>query len=169
MPRSFDIATEYAGTVEQVHDALRDEDYWLARLAGSGADDWALDAFRVGGDGGVDVMTTQVLRADRLPGVVHQFHHGDLEIRRTETWTGLAGGAAHASVASSIVRAPVTLTGDARLAPVADRARLAFQATVEVRIPLVGGKMEKFIGKQLINLLDAEQQFTTRWIADNQP
>ena len=165
MPRSFDIATEFAGTPEQVHAAFCDERYWLARLAESGADEWTLDSFRVGGDGGVDVVTTQVLRADRLPGVVHQFHHGDLEIRRAETWTGLSDGVAQASVASSIVRAPVVLNGDASLGPIPAGARLAFQATVEVRIPLVGGKMEKFIGNQLINLLNDEQQFTTRWIA----
>ena len=165
MPRSFDIATEYTGTVEQVHAAFCDEKYWVARLAESGADEWTLESFRVGGDGGMDVVTTQVLRADRLPGVVHQFHHGDLEIRRAETWTGVSGGTAQASVASSIVRAPVTLRGDASLSPITRGTRLAFQATVEVRIPLVGGKMEKFIGKQLINLLNDEQQFTTRWIA----
>lgn len=159
------MATEYAGTPEQVHAAFCDEQYWLARLAASGADGWALDSFRVGSDGGVDVVTSQVLRADRLPGVVHQFHHGDLEIRRAETWTGVAGGSAQASVASSIARAPVSLSGDASLSPIAGGTRLTFQATVEVRIPLVGGKMEKFIGNQLINLLNDEQQFTTRWIA----
>jgi hypothetical protein len=161
------MATDYEGTVEQVHEAFCDKQYWLARLAGSGADGWTLDGFRVGRDGGVDVVTTQVLRADRLPGVVHQFHHGDLEIRRAETWTGLSDGKAQAAVASSIVRAPVTLEGEASLAALGERARLRFEATVEVRIPLVGGKMEKFIGTQLINLLNTEQEFTTGWIAGN--
>ena len=167
MPRSFDMAIEYEGTPVQVHNAFCDKDYWLARLAASGADDATLDAFRVGHDGGVDVVTTQVLRADRLPGIVHQFHHGDLEIRRAETWTGLSEGSAGATVASSIVRAPVALSGDARLSAHAERTRLSFNATVEVRIPLVGGKMEKFIGNQLLNLLSTEQEFTTEWIREN--
>jgi hypothetical protein len=111
-------------------------------------------------------VTTQVLRAQRLPGVVQQFHHGDLEIRRAETWTAVSEGTAQASEASSIVRAPVTLNGEASLSAVDGRARLAFQAVLDVRIPLVGGKLEKFIGTQLLNLLDAEQEFTTRWIDD---
>jgi hypothetical protein len=38
---------------------------------------------------------------------------------------------------------------------------------VEVRIPLVGGKVENFIGSQLVGLLTAEQDFTTAWIRDN--
>ena len=167
MPRSFDMATEYQGTVTQVHDAFCDRNYWEARLADSGADEAILDAFRIGHDGGVDVVTTQVLRADRLPGMIHQFHRGDLYIRRAETWTGLRDDNARATVASSIEHAPVTLNGEARLTPLDRRALLAFQATVEVRIPLVGRKMENFIGTQLMNLLTNEGEVTTRWIAGN--
>lgn len=167
MPRSFDMATEYQGSVVQVHDAFRDRGYWESRLAESGADEAILDVFRVGHDGGVDVVTTQVLRADRLPGIIHQFHRGDLHIRRAETWTGLFDDAAEATVASSIENAPVTLNGEAFLTPLDRRARLAFRATVEVRIPLVGRKMENFIGTQLMTLLTDEQEFTTRWISEN--
>jgi hypothetical protein len=166
MPRSFDMATDYEGTVQEVHDAFCDRRYWLARLAASGADDWTLNAFQVGDDGGLDVVTTQVLRAQRLPGVVQQFHHGDLEIRRAETWTALSEGTAQASVASSIVRAPVSLNGEASLSAVDGRARLTFHAVLDVRIPLVGGKLEKFIGTQLINLLNTEQELTATWISD---
>ena len=167
MPRSFDMATEYPGTVAQVHEAFRDRDYWQARLAQSSADDAVLDVFRIGHDGGVDVVTTQVLRADRLPAVVHQFHRGDLHIRRAETWTGLTDDFAEATITSSIRNAPVVLNGEALLTPLDRRAKLAFTATVEVRIPLVGRKMENFIGKQLMNLLNTEQEFTTRWIAQH--
>jgi hypothetical protein len=155
MPRSFDMATDYECTVQQVHEAFCDRQYWTARLAASGVDDWTLNSFQVGDDGGLDV-----------PGVVQQFHHGDLEIRRAETWTALSEGTARASVAGSIARAPVAVNGEASLSAVDGRARLVFQAAVEVRIPLVGGKMEKFIGAQLIDLLNTEQEFTIRWIGD---
>lgn len=161
------MATEYEGSVEQVHEALRDEQYWLARLADSGADHATLDSIRLTPDGGVHVTTTQVLRVDRLPAVVTQFHRGDLEIRRVESWTGLADGKADATVSGGIRGAPVTLTGSALLSPSDVRAHLAFRATVEVRIPLVGGKVENFIGNQLVDLLVAEQRFTTMWIAEN--
>jgi len=167
MPRSFDMATDYRTSVEQIHRAFCDEQYWLARLADSGADEARLDSLRVGGDGGVDVMTTQVLRSDRLPGVVGQFHRGDLSITREESWSPLTGRRATAAVSGSIARAPVTLTGAAELSPADPQARLAFRATVEVRVPLVGSKLEKFIGAQLVELMVAEQRFTTGWIAAN--
>ena len=161
------MATDYEGSVEQVHEALRDEQYWLARLADSGADDAVLDSIRFDDEGGFAVATTQILRADRLPGVVTQVHRGDLAIQRVESWTGLVDGKAKAKVTGAIAGAPVSLSGDAHLAPSDTHARLAFRATVEVRIPLVGGKVENFIGNQLVDLLIAEQRFTTLWIAEN--
>jgi hypothetical protein len=168
MPRSFDMAAEYEGSVEQVHQAFSDEQYWLARLADSGADDYSLDSMTVDAEG-IDVVTTQSLRADRLPGVVTQFHHGDLSFVREEKWTPILGGQATAAVKGSITDAPATLSGTTVLAPTksGSGSRLEFKATVEVRVPLVGGKIENFIGSQLVDLLIAEQRFTTVWITEN--
>jgi hypothetical protein len=167
MPRSFDMSTDYGATVEQVLQAFSDEDYWLARLADSGADDATLDSMRTDDNGGIDVITTQVLRSDRLPGLVTQFHRGDLCVRREENWGPVTDGQATAIVVGSILDAPATLSGTAMLEPlpVSGGARLKLRATVEVRIPLVGGKLENFIGSQLVELLIAEQRFTTVWIA----
>jgi hypothetical protein len=168
MPRSFDMAAEYEGSVEQVHRAFGDEEYWLERLADSGADDYSLDSMTVNGEG-IDVVTTQTLRADRLPGVVTQFHRGDLSFVREETWTPISDGQATATVKGAITGAPATLSGTAVLAPAKSGAgsRLEFKATVQVNVPLVGGKIENFIGNQLVELLIAEQRFTTVWITEN--
>jgi hypothetical protein len=170
MARSFDMSADYESHVERVHQAFSDEEYWLARLANSGADDATLDSMRIGEDGSIDVVTTQILRRDRLPGIVTQFHRGDLRIEREETWSPVTGDRANATVSGSIPGAPVAVSGKAVLAPVkgfAANSRLEFRASVEVRIPLVGGKIEDFIGSQLVNLLIAEQRFTTLWIAEN--
>src|ERR1700760_1158417 len=100
MPRSFDMSTDYVVSVEEVLRAFSDEQYWLARLADSGADDTTLDSIQLGGpsgdDGSIDVITPQVLHPDRLPGIVTQFHRGDLYIRREERWEPITDGAATA-------------------------------------------------------------------------
>jgi Protein of unknown function (DUF2505) len=168
MPRSFDMAAEYEGGVEQVHRAFRDEQYWLARLADSGADNYSLDSMTVDANG-IDVVTTQTLRVDRLPGVVTQFHRGDLSFVREETWSPIRDGQATATIKGSVRDAPATVTGTAVLAPAKSGggSRLEINATVEVRVPLVGGKIENFIGNQLVDLLIAEQRFTTVWITEN--
>ena len=169
MPRSFDLAAEYGGTVEQVHRAFSDEQYWLVRLEDSGADHVRLAEMPVESSGAIRVRTTQMLRADRLPAVVTQFHRGDLSFVREETWTPVVDGRAEATVSGAIPGAPASLSGTALLLPAnsGSRARMDLKATVEVRVPLVGGKIENFIGGQLVELLIAEQRFTTGWIAEN--
>jgi len=167
MPRSFDLSADYHGTVEQVHSAFSDEQYWLARLEDSGADIATLDSLVIAGDGTVTVTTTQTLRSDRLPAMVTQFHPRDLEIVRAERWNPVNGGVAHAEVSGAVPGAPVSLLGTAVLAPRDAGSRLKFTAAVEVNIPLVGGKLEGFIGGKLADLVAAEQRFTTVWIVEN--
>jgi hypothetical protein len=169
MPRSFDMAADYQDSVEQVHQAFGDEQYWLARLADSGADDSTLDSIRVGADGRINVMTTQVLARDRLPALVTQIHKGDLQIKREENWTAITGGEATGDITGIMPGAPVTLSGTGHLAPRPDGtgARLTFHAIVDARIPLVGGKIEKFIGNRLMEMLITRQHFTNVWISEN--
>ena len=168
MPRSFDLSANYQGSVAQVHAAFADERYWRARLADSGADDATLDALEVGPDGAVDVATTQVLRADRLPGFVAQFHQGDLHIERKEKWSAVVADRSTASVAARIPGAPASVTGSGNLISDDVGAKVDLKVTVEVKIPLVGGRVETFIGNQLVELLISEQRFTTAWILDRQ-
>ncbi|CRZ16328.1 hypothetical protein BN2156_03195 [Mycolicibacterium neworleansense] len=160
------MATDYEGSVEQVHRAFGDERYWLARLADSGADETSLDTLTVTGDGGIEAATTQILHADRLPGLVSQFHRGDLRIRREEQWQPIRDGASRGTVNGAIPGAPVSLSGIATLAKTDGGSRLSVHISVEVRVPLVGGKIESFIGTQLVELLKAEQRFTSVWITD---
>ena len=168
MPRSFDLSADYDGSVEEVHRAFTHEDYWRTRLAESGVDVATLESMRVGDDDTVEVVTLQVIRSDKLPGMVTQLHSGDLCIRRRETWGPVAEGAAQGTVAGSIVDAPVNLTGEASLTPITETggSRLVFRATVQVRVPIIGGKLENIIGAQLAELVAAEQRVTTKWIAD---
>ena len=167
MPRSFDLSADYDGSVDDVHRAFTDANYWRARLAGSGVDVATLESLSVGDEDTVEVVTLQVIRSDKLPGMVTQLHSGDLRIRREETWGPVTGGAATGSVMGSIVDAPVNLAGGAVLEPIEETggARLTFRATVQVRVPIIGGKLENIIGNQLAELIAAEQRFTTEWIA----
>lgn len=173
MPRSFDLSADYSESVEEVHRVFLQEQYWKARLADIPVDEARLELIRVGGDSGedgtVEVVTLQVVRSHNLHAVVRQLHRGDLCVRRTETWGPVVGGAATASIAGSIVDTPVEVSGTAELTPIAGSggARLAFRIAVQVRVPIIGGKVERLIGTHLADLVDREQQFTTGWIAGN--
>lgn len=164
MPRTFTLSEHYPASVEQVCAAFADEHYWLARLADSGADIVALNSLTVGPDGGVDVAITQGIHREKLPALAAQFHPGDLDIARHETWHPVRDGRARAEVTGKIVGAPAKLSGDAVLAPAGDGCELRLTATIKVDIPLVGGKIENFIGGQLAELMTTEQRFTSTWL-----
>jgi len=55
------------------------------------------------------------------------------------------------------------------LSPIAESggARQTFRITIQVRAPIIGGKIEKMIGDQLAELVSREQRFTSEWIANN--
>jgi hypothetical protein len=173
MPRSFELSADYEGTVGQLHRAFRDEEYWRARLADIPVDVARLESMRVGGetgnDGTIEVVTLQMVRSHNLHSIVRQLHRGDVAIRRKETWGPVTDGAATATLVSSIDDTPVHISGTAELSPIAESggARVDFQITVQVRVPLLGGKVERLIGNNLGELIYREQQFTAEWIAKN--
>lgn len=169
MPRTFTLSEHYAATVEQVYAAFVDERYWLARLADSGADSVALNSMTVDANGGVDIATTQGIHRQKLPALAAQFHPGDLDVARHEKWHPVQHGRARAEVTGRIVGAPAKLSGDAVLEPTAGGCALRLTATVQVDIPLVGGKIENFIGGQLAELVTAEQRFTSIWLEQSGP
>ena len=165
MPRTFTLSEHYPASVERVYAAFTDQGYWLARLVDSGADSATLDRLTVGADGGVDVTTTQAIHREKLPTLAAQFHPGDLEVARSEKWEPVRAGRARAEVTGRIVGAPAKVSGDAVLEPDGAGAALRLTATVQVDIPLVGGKIEGFIGHQLAELMTAEQRFTSTWVS----
>ncbi|MCW2663980.1 MAG: hypothetical protein JWP83_5132 [Mycobacterium sp.] len=171
MPRSFELSADYEESVEEVHRAFQKEGYWRARLADIPVDEARLESMRVGGesgnDGSVEVVTLQVVRSHNLHALVKQLHRGDLCVRRKEAWGPVDDGIATASIVGSIVDTPVDVSGTAELSPIAESggARLAFLVSVHVRVPIIGGKVERLIGTQLAELVSREQRLTAEWIA----
>ena len=167
MPRSFDLAAAYGCSAAQVLTAFSDKQYWLTRLELSGCDETSLDVLNTGDDGAIDVVTTQTVRLARLPAIVTQIHRADLTLVREENWTPLAGGQSSATIAAKMLGTPARVRASAALSESACGARGDVYVTVEVKIPLLGGKLEEQIGAQLVELLRLEQEFTDKWVSDH--
>jgi len=167
------MTADCEGSVEEVLRAFSEAEYWRARLAISPVDVATLESIRVGGesgtDGTVDVVTVQTMLSQNLPALVSQLHRGDLCVRREECWGPVINGTATATIGGSILGAPVNLSGTAVLSPLAESrgARLNYCVTIQVRVPILGGKLERIIGTQLADLVAMEQRFTSQWITNN--
>jgi hypothetical protein len=167
VPRSIDLTAQSPARVDQIHSAFGDEDYWRARLAANGTDSATLDSLIVDEDGTVNVVTTHGLFRDQLPRLITQFHLGDLEMVHTEMWSRIGGGRVRGEASVVVPGAPLSALSAVLLTPVRNGSRLKYTATVEVKVPLVGGKIESLIGGQLTQGINAIQRFTTEWIAEN--
>jgi hypothetical protein len=165
MPRAFDISTATTATVDQVHAAFTDRDYWRDRLAEFGGDSIRLDSLDVDG-GSITVATTQDLRNNALPVLIAKVVPGNLLVFRKETWR-TDGGELHGDVVITTQGAPIAGSAAALVAPTGDGSLLRFRGSVQVKVPLIGGQIEKYISAQITEEIPAVQRFTTGWIAEN--
>jgi hypothetical protein len=166
MSRSFDILIESPASVEQVHAAFSREDYWLARHAAFDGTS-TLDSLIVDPDGTVTVRATQYLGRQLLPGMLAKLVPADLKILHSETWIPVGDRKVRGQVSVSAPAGLGSGRAEAWLAPAGSGSQLRFAATVEVKIPLVGGKLETSVGAQLAENIPAFQRFTMAWIAEH--
>jgi len=166
MSRTFDISTESTVTVEELHAAFSSEDYWAARFAASDTNT-TLDSLIVEADGTVTICATQHLGRQLLPGVVAKLVPGDLKILHSETWGPVADRQVRGQVTVSAPAGLGSGRADAWLTPEGNGSRMRFATTVEVKIPLLGGKMEKSIGADLAKSIPELQRFTATWITEH--
>jgi hypothetical protein len=166
MARSFDIVTESPASVEQIHSAFGRVDYWRARLAPAGATT-TLDSLIVDDDGTVTACVTQHLGRQLLPGPVAKLIPGDLKIVHSETWRPMGDRQVRGQV--RVAASPGLGSGHAEawLQPSGNGSQVRFVVRLEIKIPLLGGKLEKSMGAGLAENIPALQRFTTTWIAEH--
>lgn len=165
MPRPFDVSVASPATVDQVHAAFSAEDYWLARLdtmsGGTTLESLVVDDART-----VQVITTQDLGRDLLPGIVSKFYRRDLKVRHTETWTP-SGDQLRGQITVAVTGAPGSGSAAATVAPTANGSLLTLNGAVEFKVPLVGGTVESFIAREFANGIPDVQDFTAQWVSDH--
>lgn len=164
MPRRIDHVATFDATPERVHAALADPGYWSARVAAVGGPGASLDEVTATA-GGIRVALTQSIAAANLPSIVATVKPGDLRISRTESWGPLAAGAATATTSARVEGTPATITGSSSLAAAHGRTTLHTTGEATVRVPLVGGAVEQAVADNVVRLLEAEAEFTSRWLA----
>jgi hypothetical protein len=166
VPRSFDFSVESSASVEQVHWAFSEQDYWLARLSAFGGFG-RLDSLIIDTDGSVTVDIIGDLRHESLPALAAKFFPSTWQVLQSETWSPIDGGQVRGEVSIVTRGAPGSGVGKILLAPAPTGSRLKCTATVEFKIPLVGGKIESVVGRGLAHQISIIQRFTAKWIAEH--
>jgi hypothetical protein len=165
MPHSFDVFTESSAKVDEIHAAFGREDYWLARLSGDAIT--TLDSLVVDTDGTVAMRATQHLGRQLLPALVANIVPGELKLTHSETWQPLADGRVRGEISVLASGGLGSSRAENWLAPKGTGSQMRSTVRVQVKIPLVGGRLEKTIAVSLADSVVAVTRFTTTWIAEH--
>lgn len=130
-------------------------DGWAPAKAAALRDDSQTVRREVAGDGGVVLEVSRKL-PDGVPGFLQRFLPADGRARQTDSWGPLVGGAHSGTWKADLPGAPTRIGGTMRLEPIATGTRYTIEGEVTVKIPLVGGKAESFIGGMISKLTASE-------------
>ncbi|HEX2300964.1 MAG TPA: DUF2505 domain-containing protein, partial [Pseudonocardiaceae bacterium] len=158
MTSRLELRHRYPEPPERMREVLTDPGYLQDKLRAVGGPHAELISREEDGDG-VTLVLRQMVPASALPSFVRSMLPGDLSIRRTETWNN-TGGIVH----SAVDGAPGTVNGKMYLEPDPDGSVLSLQLEATVPLPLIGGRVEKAITNSVSKLMDAEYDFTMRWL-----
>ena len=106
-------------------------------------------------DGGVLLVVSRELPAG-VPGFLERFLPKDGRVTQTDDWGPAEGGSRSGTWKVEIPGAPAKLGGTMRLDATPTGSRFVVDGTVEVKVPLVGGKAEGFIAGMVEKLAAKE-------------
>jgi hypothetical protein len=113
-----------------------------------------------GDDTLVELEQTQA--TDSVPSFVRKFTGDEITITSTERWTSPT----HAVVSSTIPGAPGGVEGTNDLVDEGERTRMRVVREINVNVPLIGGKLAKFVASMHTKALAKEHQAAQAWLAD---
>ncbi|MGD9986913.1 DUF2505 domain-containing protein [Pseudonocardia sp.] len=148
---------------EQVYAVMVDPDYLKARLEQLGGPGAALLSHHLDGNGARYELRHGV-DADVVPPMVRGLVSGDLVIERVETLAPAGPGRYDGTVAVRIPGTPASADGALRLADATGGSEFVVDASVTVRVPLIGGRIESMVAEQIGGLLAQETAFTLEWL-----
>ncbi len=142
--------------------AISDPEYWSTLAVGTPDAPGELESTAIT-DSQAEIKLIQRIPSDKLPSAVSGLISGDLSIHRSVNLQFVAVDHTTGTFSAVVSGAPATVDGTIDATSTADETTLTFTGAVTVRIPLVGGKIEKMIAANLTELLDSERDFTVAW------
>jgi hypothetical protein len=120
-----------------------------------------------GDDGSVTMVTTRVVALD-VPGFAKKVLSPKQQVTQTDVWSAADGSGGRTGTFTVEAKGtPVRVQGALRLAPKgATGCTNTTEVTIECKVPLIGGKIADFVGKDARRALDHEQTWMSEHLAE---
>ncbi|MGH3917031.1 MAG: DUF2505 domain-containing protein [Pseudonocardiaceae bacterium] len=158
MTNRVELWHSYPESPERMREVLTDPDYLRGKLHAVGGPRAELVS-RDEDAQGITILLHQMVPPDALPSVIRSLLPSGLTVHRTETWTP-AGGVLRCTVDG----APGTIIGTMTLNPDPAGSVLLTRLEATIPLPLIGGKVEKAVTGGVSKLMNAEYDFTMKWL-----
>ena len=157
----FSQSVTYPGTVDEV----------VAMFLSSGYQERRFGSFVVEGSSstvveGERITFSGTARPELLPAAASRFVKGALHISFTEEWTRDEAGA-RSRTRVTVEGAPVSVEATSTLAPADAGSVRVVTGNVSVRVPLLGGRIEKEAVAHLGRVVEREQALAANWLEEH--
>ena len=157
----FTQSVSYPGTVDEVVAMYLSPDYQERRFG----------SFLVEGSSSVAVQGQRItfsgtVRPELLPAAASRFVKGALSVSFTEEWTK-DEAVARSRTTVTVEGAPVSLQASSTLAPAGGGCERAVAGKLSVRIPLLGGRIEKEAVARLSRVVERERELANAWLSEH--
>lgn len=157
----FTQSVSYPGTVEEVVAMYLTPDYQQRRFGSfivEGSESVAVEGERITFSG--------TARPELLPAAASRFVKGALHISFTEEWTRDEAGA-RSRTRVTVDGAPVSVEATSALTPTESGCTREVSGNLSVRIPLLGGRIEKEAVAHLGRVVEREQALAANWLEEH--
>ncbi|MDQ1633084.1 MAG: hypothetical protein QOC80_3056 [Frankiaceae bacterium] len=115
------------------------------------------------------VVTRRQLPLDKIPSFVRRFI-ADGTLQQTDVWPAEPGDGTPVTGAWTVEGSmPAKMSGTQTVEPTATGCRIEVKGTVDVSAPLVAGKIEDLISREITKLIGVQQAFAAQWLAGERP
>jgi hypothetical protein len=157
----------YDASPEAVFTMFTDPEFLRAKLEATEAVAFEVVECTRTPDGGYRIVTNRTVRAD-IPGFAKKFFKPENAMTQTEEWGPASDGAREGTwrIEPHGIPVSVSTSGTTRLASADGGAVQYIVARIKVGVPLVGGKLERFVYDQAKQTMDREHAFGQQWLKE---
>lgn len=160
----FDHVMDYRGSVADVMAMLVDDGFHVQLATTMHALRHELSV-TTDDDGTTHVRVVRAMPAE-VPDFIRPLVGSEIEVVQHEIWAPEDGGDGRAGdLAIRSPRKPVSFSGRTTLAPTADGCRQQVSGSIDVRLPIGGGKVAEQVHRALTYGMAAQQDVGNRWLA----
>ncbi len=159
----FDEPYRYGAAPDAVWEMLTDAEYLRAKLEGTGALEYDVVECAPTPDGGFRIVTRRTVEAD-IPGFAKKVFKPVNALTQIEDWRPASGEHRSGTWRIETKGVPVSTGGTTRLEATGGFAVHHIAGRIKVSVPLIGGRLERFVFDQAKKTLDAEHAFGQEWL-----